>query len=55
MRGLMQINPASRSCLTSPEVYVLVNMNAVAEPRFFHWLTIDGGGRQERCPPVALH
>jgi hypothetical protein len=41
MRGMMQTNPVSHSGFTSPEVYVLVNANAVAEPRPFHWLATD--------------
>lgn len=47
----MPPNPVSRSCFTSPEVYVLVNEKAVAESRLFHWLTTDqvDGKSAVRC------
>jgi hypothetical protein len=47
----MPPNPVSRSCFTSPEVYVLVNEKAVAEPRLFHWLATDqvDGKSAVRC------
>ncbi|WP_410836972.1 hypothetical protein [Paraburkholderia sp. SIMBA_030] len=39
------------SCFTSPEVYVLVNEKAVAEPRRFHWLATElmDGKNAVRC------
>jgi hypothetical protein len=48
---MMQTNPISRTCFTSPEVYVLVNEKAVAEPRLFHWLATDrlDGKSAVRC------
>ncbi|WP_434112958.1 hypothetical protein [Paraburkholderia caffeinilytica] len=51
MWGMMQPDPVSRSCFTCPEVYVLVNEKAVAEPRLFHWLITDEFGDENavRC------
>jgi hypothetical protein len=47
----MHPNPVSRTCFTFPEVYVLVNEKAVAEPRLFHWLATDqiDGKTAVRC------